>query len=88
MEYYKHNWVSISGFTLSITLIWLCSLKEPKHRIVTWIEVLSEFNFEVEYQPGMKPGNADAISRCPNPRDCSCPLLRRMNCLVSYVRNV
>ena len=54
------------------SLIWLFSLKEPKqHRIVRRIEVLSEFNFEVEYQPGKKHGNADALSRCPNLRDCS-----------------
>ena len=52
---------------------WLYSLKETKHRIVRWIKALSEFDFEVEYWPGKKHDYADALSRCPNPRDCSCP---------------
>ena len=47
-------------------------MKEPKHRIARWIEVLSEFDFELEYQPGRKHSNVDAMSRCPNPRQCSC----------------
>ena len=28
---------------------WLFSLKEPNHKIARWIEVLSEFDLEVEY---------------------------------------
>ena len=28
---------------------------------------------EIEYRPGKRHGNADALSRCPNPRDCQCP---------------
>ena len=30
-------------------LKWLFSLKEPKHRVVRWIETLSKFDFKVEY---------------------------------------
>ena len=52
---------------------WLFSLKEPKGRIQRWIEILSAYNFEIEYRPGKRHGNADALSRCPNPRDCQCP---------------
>ena len=55
-------------------LRWLFSMREPKYCIAWWIEVLSEFDFELEYHPGKKHGNADALSRCPNPRDCSCPI--------------
>ena len=55
-------------------LKWLFSMKEPKHRIAQWIEVLSEFDFEQEYHCGKKHWNADTLSRCPNPRDCSCPI--------------
>jgi hypothetical protein len=54
-------------------LIWLFSLKEPKSRIARWIEILSDLYFVVEYKPENKYGNADAMSRCENPRDCSCP---------------
>jgi hypothetical protein len=40
-------------------LIWLFSLKEPKGRIARWVEILSTFDFTVEYRPGNKHGNAD-----------------------------
>ena len=54
-------------------LKWLFSLKEPKGRVARWLEILSPFDFEVEYRPGPKHGNSDSMSRCNNPRDCNCP---------------
>ena len=76
MEYYKHYLLGRHFRVRSDheALKWLFSMKEPKHQIARWIEVLSEFDFELEYHPGKKHGNADALSRCPNPRDCSCPV--------------
>ena len=76
MEYYKH---CLLGHHFKVKsdhedLKWLLSMKEPKHCIDRWIEVLSEFDFELDYHPGKKHGNANALSRCPNPRDCSCPV--------------
>ena len=59
-------------------LIWLFSFKEPKGRIARWLEILSAFDFVVEYRPGQKHGNADALSRCYNPRDCDCPEIFEM----------
>ena len=57
-------------------LRWLFSLREPKNRIARWIEVLSAYDFVVEYRPGTKHGNADAMSRrCENPQECKCPLV-------------
>ena len=58
-------------------LRWLFSLREPKDRIARWLETMSAFNkFPVEYRPGNKHGNTDAMSqRCPCPQDCKCPLL-------------
>ena len=55
-------------------LVWLFKLREPKGRIAPsrWIEILSQFNFTVEYRPGAKHQNADAMSRICNPRDCTC----------------
>ena len=53
-------------------LVWLFKLKEPKGRIARWIELLSEYDFSIEYRPGTKHANADALSRCPNPWDCQC----------------
>ena len=76
MEYYKHY---LLGHHFKVrsdheALKWIFSMKEPKHSIARWIEVLLEFDFELEYHHGKKHGNADALSRCPNPRDCSCPV--------------
>ena len=34
--------------------------------------MLSAYDFEVEYRKGLRHGNADSMSRCPNPRDCQC----------------
>ena len=53
-------------------LRWLFSLREPKGRVSRWIEILSAYNFEIEYRPGKQHGNADGMSRCPNPRECTC----------------
>ena len=47
-----------------------------KNRIARWIEVLSAHDFVAEYHPGVKHGNADAMSRrCENPQECKCPLV-------------
>ena len=76
MEYYKHY---LLGFHFRVrsdheALKWLFSMKEPKYCIARWNEVLSGFDLELEYHPGKKHGNADAMSRCSNPRDCSCSI--------------
>ena len=64
MEYYKHYLLG-NHFRVSSdheALKWLFSMKEPNHQIARWIEVLSEFDFELEYHPRKKDGNADALS--------------------------
>ena len=53
MEYYKHY---LLGHHFRVrsdyeALKWLFSMKEPKHCTARWIEVLSEFDFELEYYP-------------------------------------
>ena len=77
VQYYKHYLLGRKFVVRSDheSLKWLYSLKEPKHRIARWIEVLSEFDFELEYRPGRKHSNADTMSRCPNPRQCSCDVV-------------
>lgn len=62
-------------------LVWLFKLKELKGRVARWIEILSEYNFEVQYRQGKQHGNADSLSRCPNPKDCSCPDIDNMEVL-------
>ena len=53
-------------------LVWLFKLKEPKGRVARWIEILSAYNFELIYRCNPQHTNADGLSRCPNPRDCTC----------------
>ena len=79
MEYYKHYLLGCHFRVRSDheALKWLFSMKEPKQCIARWIEILLEFDFELEYWPGKKHGNADALSRCPNPRDCSSPVAEK-----------
>lgn len=61
-------------------LVWLFKIKEPKGRIARWIEILSAYDFSIEYRPGHKHGNADALSRCPNPHSCECSVDTKLKC--------
>ena len=54
-------------------LVWLFRLKEPRGKIARWLEILSQYDFAIEYRPGKKQGHCDALSRCENPKDCECP---------------
>ena len=54
-------------------LTFLFKMKEPKHRIARWIEILSAFDFSIEFRSGIKHGNADSLSRCPDPWNCLSP---------------
>jgi transposase InsO family protein len=61
-------------------LKWLFSMKQPKDRVARWIETLSEFDVTIEYRAGDKHGNADAMSRCPNPWTCQCKDFSQLRC--------
>lgn len=54
-------------------LVWLFKLKEPSGKVARWIEILSQYDFAIEYRPGHKQAHCDALSRCENPHDCDCP---------------
>ena len=47
------------------SLIWLMKRKEPSGQIARWIELLSEFQFNISHRSGVKHGNADGMSRLP-----------------------
>ena len=53
-------------------LVWLYRLKEPSGKIARWLEILSHYDFGIEYRPGRKQGHCDALSRCDNPHECEC----------------
>ena len=75
LSYYKHYLLGRHFLvrTDHQPLRYLFSLKEPKDRTARWIEIMSAFDFAIEYRPGQKHGNADGISRCPLPSKCDCP---------------
>ena len=76
IDYFRHYLLGRNFVTRTDhqALKWLFTIREPKGRIARWIELLSSYNFCIEYRPGRQHGNADGLSRCPNPRDCECPL--------------
>ena len=45
------------------SLQWLYRLKEPHHQIARWLEILAEFQFQLQHRPGKSHENADALSR-------------------------
>ncbi len=73
---YFHYYLLGQHFTVRSdhqALKWLFSFREPKGRIARWLEILSQYDFSIEYRAGKSHNNADAMSRCPNPRECECP---------------
>ena len=54
-------------------LVWLFRLRDPRGKIARWLEILSQYDFCIEYRPGKQQCHCDALSRCENPKDCECP---------------
>ena len=48
----------------------LLKVKEPEGQLARWIELLSPFNYEIEYREGQRHQNADAMSRRPCSDGC------------------
>ena len=65
MEYYRQYLLGRPFLVRSYhqALRWLFSLRDPKDRIARWLETMSAFDFTIEYRPGPKHGNVDAMSR-------------------------
>ena len=38
----------------------------PRGKVAMWLEILSLYDFAIEYRPGKKHGQCDALSRCEN----------------------
>ena len=54
-------------------LTWLRHTPDPIGQQARWLEIMEEFDFEVEHRPGVKHGNADALSRRPcHVKACVC----------------
>ena len=48
------------------SLKYLHRFKEPEGQLARWIDFLQPFQFEIQFRPGIKHGNADALSRRPD----------------------
>ena len=44
-------------------LRWVLNFKNPEGQLARWIEVISQFDLDIEHRPGKKHGNADGTSR-------------------------
>ena len=54
-------------------LTWLRHTPDPIGQQARWLEIMEEYDFQVEHRPGVKHGNADAISRRPcRIASCAC----------------
>jgi hypothetical protein len=54
-------------------LQWLRHVQEPVGQQARWIGYMEEFDFDIVHRPGLRHGNADAMSRRPcRKKDCFC----------------
>ena len=53
------------------SLTWLFRFRNPEGQLARWLEELSQFDFQIEHRPGVRHGNADALSRAPE-SECDC----------------
>ncbi|GBM97051.1 Retrovirus-related Pol polyprotein from transposon 297 [Araneus ventricosus] len=52
------------------SLRWLLNFKEPEGQIARWIQILQEYDFEIQHRKATSHGNADALSRRPCKESC------------------
>ncbi len=46
-------------------LRWILNFKNPEGQMARWLEVISEYDIEIQHRAGKKHGNADGLSRRP-----------------------
>uniref|UniRef100_A0A3Q3KZ30 Gypsy retrotransposon integrase-like protein 1 n=1 Tax=Mastacembelus armatus TaxID=205130 RepID=A0A3Q3KZ30_9TELE len=47
------------------SLTWMLNFRQPERQVARWLEILQEYDFEVQHRPGRQHANADALSRRP-----------------------
>jgi hypothetical protein len=57
-------------------LTWLNRTRDPIGQNARWLEQLGEYVFEIQHRPGVRHGNADALSRRPCPPRSPCSACR------------
>ena len=71
MHQFRHHLLG-RKFTLRTdhgSLRWLFHFKEPQGQMARWLEVLSQYNFQIVHRAGKRHQNADALSRVPSEED-------------------
>ena len=53
-------------------LSWLKKTPEPLGQNARWLELLGEYDYVIQHRPGVRHGNADAVSRHPRLNKPSC----------------
>ena len=67
IKYFK-NYLYGRPFTLRVdhaAIQWIRNFKEPEGQVARWLEILGTYDFKIQHRPGLKHGNADALSRRP-----------------------
>lgn len=62
----------------------LINFKDVSSQLARWLELLSQFNYEIEFVPGTKIKQADFMSRCPG-KLCICDYECSDPCSEDYV---
>ena len=66
---YFHAYLWGRRFTIRTdhnSLQWLKSFNDPQGQVARWLDMLAEYDFQIQHRPGAKHGNADALSRLPS----------------------
>ncbi|MCG8047973.1 MAG: retroviral-like aspartic protease family protein, partial [Candidatus Thiodiazotropha taylori] len=74
IEYYRQYLLG-RKFTVRTdhkALSFLFSFKEPRGRLARYLEILSAYDFVIEYRRAGGHANADGMSRCVSPWNCQC----------------
>ena len=52
------------------SLIWLMRFKNLEGQLARWLEAIAQFDFQIKHRAGRSHGNADGLSRLPEPDPC------------------
>ena len=52
------------------SLRWILEFKDPRGQVARWLEVLAQYDFEIQHRPGQKHQNADGLSRKYEKHSC------------------
>lgn len=67
LKYYRHYVYGrkVIVRTVHNALRWLVNFLDPEGQLARWLEIVISYDIELIHRPGVKHGNADALSRRP-----------------------